>query len=50
MSVFVQPMGGLGNQIFQVVAGYIWSKETGKPLVILNQKENKGVYYNIDLK
>ena len=46
MSVFVQRKGGLGNQIFQVVAGYIWSKDTNKPLVILDELENKHNLYN----
>jgi len=31
---YVQLMGGLGNQLFQIAAGLYWAKDTGRKLVV----------------
>lgn len=38
--VSVNIMGGLGNQLFQVAAGYSYAKKQNVPFAILNKKDN----------
>ena len=38
--VSVNIMGGLGNQLFQVAAGYSYAKKQNVQFAILNKKDN----------
>lgn len=46
MVVFVQRLGGIGNQLFQVATGIAYSKQNGFPLVISNKTDPKRQSYN----